>query len=73
MTFGHGLVLLKKQAVGHVLQVGKGLALAADQAAGVVGLDIQKNAVFQAMLFNGGLEAEKFEELCRGCLWVARA
>jgi hypothetical protein len=42
---GHGLVLMEEQAVGQVLQVGKGLALPANQAAGIVGFDIEKDAV----------------------------
>src|SRR4051812_32769277 len=43
--FGDVLVLLEQNAVGEILQVGKGLALAANEAAGVLGFDVEKNTV----------------------------
>ncbi len=69
---GRVLVLLEKQAIGDVLQIGKGLALAADQAAGIVGFDIEKNAVVQQMLFDSGLKTESSGVL-PVWLWVAVA
>jgi hypothetical protein len=57
---------MEEQAVGHVLQVGKGLALPANQAAGIIGFDIEKNTVVKRMLLHGGIESEEFKELGEG-------
>ena len=40
----------------------KGLALPANQAAGILGFDIEKNAVLQRMFFDGGLKSQEFQE-----------
>ena len=42
--FGRGLVLLKEDAIQNVLQVAECLALAANEAAGVIGLDVERKA-----------------------------
>jgi len=60
MTFGTVWVHDGEQRVGHVLQVGKGLALPANQPAGIFGFDIEKDAVVEKMLLHGGLETEVF-------------
>lgn len=46
-------VLLKQKAIGNILEVGKSLALAAYQAAGIVGFDVEQNAFFHMMLLDG--------------------
>ena len=61
--FRRRLVLLKQEAIDQVLQVGKGLTLAADETAGVFGLDVEQHAVFEMMFFDGGRKAQVLEEL----------
>src|ERR1043165_259406 len=61
--FWHRRVLLKEQPVGNVLQVGERLALAPDEAARIVGFDIEQNAFLPVMLFHSGGEAEQLEHL----------
>ena len=51
--FRSGRVLLKEKAVSDVLEVGKSLALATDEAAGVVGFDVEQNAFFHVVLLDG--------------------
>ena len=55
-------ILLEKDSVHQVLQVGKGLPLAADQAAGIFRLHVQEESFFQLVLFDGGLEAKVLED-----------
>jgi hypothetical protein len=62
-NFRRGRVLLKEEAVGDVLEVGKSLALASDETAGVVGFDVEQNAFafFHVVLLDGDGEAEELE------------
>ena len=66
--FRRGLVLLKQKAIDQVLQIGKGLTLAADETAGVFGLDVEQQAVFEMMFFDGGRKTQVLEELFEGGL-----
>ncbi len=59
---GRVLVLLKKQTVGDVLEVGKRLTLPANQPAGVLRLYVEQEAIFQGVFFNGGRKAEQREK-----------
>ncbi len=70
--FGHRRVLLEENPVGDVLEVGQGLALAPDEAARVVGLHIEQDAFFHAMLFDRGGEAEEFQNLVQRGLRFSR-
>jgi len=56
-------VLLEEQAVGNVLEVREGLALAPDQAAGIVGLHIQQNTFLHAVFFDREGEAQELQQL----------
>ena len=66
-------ILLKEQAVGDVLQVGKRLALTANEPAGVVRLHVEQNAFLQFVFLDRGGEAEGRREFFPGFLSVARA
>ena len=59
--FGHRRVLLEENPVGDVLEVRKGLALAPDEAAGIVGFHVEQEALLQVMLVHGGREAQEFQ------------
>ena len=61
-NLGRGFVLLKENAVGDVLEVGEGLALAADQTASVFRCDVHEDAVIQIVLFHRGREAQRAED-----------
>jgi hypothetical protein len=56
----------KEDAVGDVLQVGKRLALAADEPAGVVRLHVEQKAVLQFVFLDRGGEAEGRENFFQG-------
>ena len=71
-SFGRVFVLLEKNAVGDVLQVGEGLSLTPDEPAGILGLHVQEDAVFEIVLLDGGFESQMFQELVKdgfGLLW----
>src|SRR5262249_426657 len=59
---GAGLVLLEQEAVRDVLEVGKGLALAADEAARVVRFEFEEQAVVQRVFFHRRAEAERLQD-----------
>jgi len=59
---GHVRVLLEKDAVGDVLQVGKRLALAANEAARIFRFHVEQEAVLEFVFFDGGAEAEQLQD-----------
>ena len=64
--FGRVRVLLEEQAVRDVLQVGEGLALAADKAARIVGFDVEEDAFIHPMFLDADVEAEELKDFFQG-------
>lgn len=56
--FGGGRILLEEQAIGDVLQIGKGLTLASDQSARVVSFDIKQDTIFHTVFLDGDRETK---------------
>jgi hypothetical protein len=50
-------VLLEKHPVGNVLEVGKSLALATDEATRVLRLHVQQETIFESMFLDGYIKA----------------
>jgi hypothetical protein len=65
--FAGGGILLVDHPVDEVLQLGQGLALSADQAPGIVTLDVDENAVLDVLFGDGGFESEKLHEFFGQC------
>src|ERR1051325_6082050 len=59
---GRGGVLLKEQTIGDVLKIGKGLALPADEAAGILSFYVEEDAVLHVVFFDGDGEAQEVED-----------
>jgi hypothetical protein len=49
---------LEEHPVGDVLEVGEGLALTSNEAARIVSLYVEQEAVFQVVLLYGGRETK---------------
>jgi hypothetical protein len=64
------VVAFEREAVDEVLEVGEGLALAADEAAGVPGADIQQEAFLQVHFVNGGFKTEELKHFLEGSFGI---
>ena len=60
--FGRARILFEEESIEKVLEVAQRLALAADEAAGILALHFQKRRAIQIVLYDGGFEAEEAEE-----------
>ena len=68
--FRAGRIFFEDNAVGDVLKLAEGLALAADEAAGIVGLDVEEDLAFDVVLVHGRFETKRREELFKDCFWI---
>jgi len=70
--FRAGRVLLVEEPVEEILEIGEGLALAADEPPGILGFDVEEESVIQVMFFDGGFEAQALQELLEGVFGLRR-
>ena len=69
---GSFLVLMEEEPVEDVLQVTERLALAPNEAAGIVALHFQQQSFLQVMFFDRGCEAEMLQQFHENVFGLCR-